>query len=66
MRKCENCNEFTKDCKRGKTPVCSLRLPIIWQLLDPRKIGNFEKCLRSLHMKIEVVGNDDFKIVEVL
>jgi hypothetical protein len=38
---------------------------MIWQLIQPDKIGNLEKCLRALRMTIEPIGKDDFKIVSV-
>ncbi len=64
-RKCVNCNEYTKTCHKGETPVCELRLPIIWQLLDPHKIDGLQRCLKNLGMQIVPIGNDDFKITMV-
>jgi len=63
MKKCDNCGERTKGCRQDSNPTCELRLPMIWQLIEPDKIDNFQKCLRSIGMKIEPIGRDDFRII---
>jgi hypothetical protein len=61
-RKCFNCAEIKKGCQPHVKPVCELRLPMIWQLIEPEKINGLQRCLRSLGMKIEPVGKNDFTI----
>ena len=55
--------ERTKGCRPDSNPTCRLRLPMIWQLIEPDKIDNFQRCLKNIGMKIEPIGRDDFIIV---
>ena len=62
LLKCRNCAEEKKGCKPKIKPLCELRLPMIWQLIEPDKIDGFQRCLRKLGMRIEPIGKDDFVI----
>jgi hypothetical protein len=62
MRKCENCAEWVKTCGHSK-PVCELRLPMLWQLLDARKVQGLFTSLHRIGMRLEPVGKDDFMVV---
>ena len=61
--KCRNCGELAKGCKPEIDPECELRLPVIMQLVEQRKIDAFQRCLQNLGMKIKMIGSDDFDIV---
>ena len=61
-RKCFNCAEAVKQCQPDINPECELRVPMIWQLIEPGKIDGLQRCLQSLKMRIEPVGKDDFTI----
>jgi hypothetical protein len=62
LRKCRNCGELKVGCNPHDKPVCELWLPMIWQLIQPDKINGFQRCFRSLGMKIEPIGKNDFTI----
>lgn len=63
MIKCRNCGEIVKGCKPETAPECELRMPMIMQLVEPRKIDNFQRCLRKLGMTIKMLSEDDFEII---
>lgn len=41
----------------------ALYVPIILQAVEPLKIDNFLKALGANNMRIELIGEDDFRIV---
>jgi hypothetical protein len=63
MRKCDNCAEWVKTCQPTKKYVCRLMMPMLWQLLDARKVQGLFTALHKLGMRLEPVGKDDFTVV---
>jgi len=57
---CENCQPHK--CKPSN-PECDLFLPAILQCVEDHKIQNFLKVLAVLHMKVDMIGKNDFQIV---
>ena len=44
-------------------PPCELKLPMILQLIEPDKINKLLTVLGKLKMRINIIGKNDFQIV---
>ena len=59
---CNNCGGESKGKCRHEPP-CELKLPMILQLIEPDKINNLLTAFSKLKMRINIIGKNDFQIV---
>ena len=54
--------DFTEAYPR-KAVKTALHVPIILQAVEPHKIDKFLKALGAINMRIELIGDNDFRII---